>query len=71
MVVDFIKFCHNVDQLNNDNELIHYAPDLSVHAEGVDVRDLLKMYREHSQEMVHGFRQLGNRQMRKDFDAIL
>lgn len=70
MVVDFIKFCHNVEQLN-DNELIHYAPDLSVHAEGIDVKELLKMYREHSQEMVHGFRQLGNRQMREDFDAIL
>jgi 7-cyano-7-deazaguanine synthase in queuosine biosynthesis len=70
MVVDFIKFCHNVDQLK-DNELIHYAPDLSVHVEGVDVKELLKMYREHSQEMVHGFRQLGNRQMREDFDAIL
>lgn len=71
MVVDFIKFCHNVDQLDNDNELIHYAPDLSVHAEGVDFKKLLKMYREHSQEMVHGFRQLGNSQMRRDFAAIL
>lgn len=70
MVVDFIKFCHNVNQLN-DNELIHFAPDLSVHAEGVDAKELLKMYRKHAQEMVHGFRQLGNRQIREDFDAIL
>jgi 7-cyano-7-deazaguanine synthase in queuosine biosynthesis len=70
-IADFTRFCSNVTKLE-DNELIHFAPDLSITETGeFTLKELLKMYRKHAHEMLHGFRKLGNKKLIDDFKAIL
>jgi 7-cyano-7-deazaguanine synthase in queuosine biosynthesis len=70
MAADYIRFCHNVNGLK-DEELLHYAPDFSVFEDGVDSGKLMQMYRKHAKEIVGCFQARANDSFKRDFAAVL
>ena len=69
-IADFLRFCQAVKMLS-DAELLLRAPDFSVCAEGADPRELIAMYRRHSEEVVACFRDKSNRPFQERFASIL
>lgn len=69
-LADFLRFCQNMTSLS-DTELLMRAPDFSVNEEGVDSQQLVEMYREHAEEVIHCFRKRSNKRLQQDFAPIL
>lgn len=69
-IADFLRFCQNVKTLS-DADLLFRAPDFSVYAKATDPQELLAMYRRHSEEVMHCFRDKSNDTFRKVFASAL
>lgn len=69
-VADYLRFCWNVTE-SSDEEILSFAPDFSIYAEGIDNKKLLEMYRRHSYEVIRCFREKSNDELRRCFTPIL
>lgn len=69
-LADYLRFCQNVRALS-DAELLFRFPDLSAYAEGVHPRELVAMYRRHSEEVIHCFRARSNNMFQEIFTCAL
>lgn len=69
-IADFLRFCKNTQALS-DAELLLYAPDFALCADGVDPQELIKMYRRHAEEVIACFRDRTNKKFHRTFVSIL
>ncbi|MEM4721591.1 MAG: hypothetical protein QXT73_05995 [Candidatus Methanomethylicaceae archaeon] len=69
-VADYLRFCWNITE-SSDKEILSFAPDFSVYAEGIDNKQLLEMYKRHSYEVIRCFREKSNDELRRCFAPIL